>query len=59
MTRRLDYQEQSPELFNGPIALCAPASRSNLERTILHLFDVRASQINGRAFRIDVHPKAH
>lgn len=57
MTQRIDYQKQSPELFNKLAALNMQISRSGLDETICHLVEIRASQINGCAFCVDMHVK--
>lgn len=57
MTQRIDYQKQSPELFNKLVGINMLISRSGLEEAIGDLLDVRASQINGCAFCVDMHVK--
>ncbi len=57
MTQRIDYQQQSPELFNKLAAMNAQVAKSGLDATISHLVDIRASQINGCAFCLDMHTK--
>src|SRR5215472_10366743 len=57
MTQRIDYQQQSPELFNKLAAMNAQVAKSGLDATIGHLVDIRASQINGCAFCLDMHTK--
>lgn len=57
MTQRIDYQQQSPDLFNKLATMSAAVSRSGLDATIGHLVDIRASQINGCAFCLDMHVK--
>jgi AhpD family alkylhydroperoxidase len=58
MTQRLDYAQLSPELFKK-YALVGQAARqgSKVETTIHHLVDIRASQLNGCAFCLDMHVK--
>jgi AhpD family alkylhydroperoxidase len=58
MTQRLDYAQLSPELFKQ-YALVGQAARkgSTVETTIHHLVDIRASQLNGCAFCLDMHVK--
>src|SRR3546814_13645348 len=58
MTQRLDYAQQSPELFKKYAALGAAVRQgSTIETTIHHLIDIRASQLNGCAFCLDMHIK--
>lgn len=58
MTQRLDYAQQSPEIFKKYAALGMAARQAGtVEATIHHLIDIRASQINGCAFCLDMHVK--
>lgn len=57
MTQRIDYQKQSPELFKKFLAFSLALNESAIEPTIRHLVDIRASQINGCAFCVDMHVK--
>lgn len=57
MAQRIDYQKQSPELFNKLVALSMQIGRSGLEETINYLVEIRASQINGCSFCLDMHIK--
>ena len=57
MTQRIDYQKQAPELFRGLIALNALVKQSGIEESICDLVDIRASQINGCGFCLDMHVK--
>ena len=57
MTQRIDYEQQSPELFNKLATMNALVSKSGLDATIGHLVEIRASQINGCAFCLDMHIK--
>lgn len=57
MAQRIDYQKQSPELFNKLVALNMQIGRSSLEETINYLVEIRASQINGCSFCLDMHIK--
>ncbi len=54
MTKRLDYAKASPEGFRAMLGL-ETHCKSSVEATLLHLVKVRASQINGCAFCIDLH----
>ena len=58
VTQRLDYVQQSPELFKKYAAFGqAVRQGSTIDTTIHHLVDVRASQLNGCAFCLDMHVK--
>ena len=58
MTQRLDYAQLSPELFKKYAAFGQAARQgSAVETTIHHLVDIRASQLNGCAFCLDMHVK--
>jgi AhpD family alkylhydroperoxidase len=54
---RLNYNTLSPDPLKGMLSLEAAVRRSGLEPTPLELVKVRASQINGCAFCIDMHTK--
>lgn len=55
MTPRLDFYKADPGTVKAMLALQAYANDSGLERGLLDLVKVRASQINGCAFCIDMH----
>lgn len=57
MTQRIDYQQQAPELFKKLVAISMQAAQGGVEATIGHLVEIRASQINGCAFCVDMHIK--
>jgi AhpD family alkylhydroperoxidase len=57
MTQRIDYQKQSPELFRKFVELSLALKQSAIEESIRDLVDIRASQINGCAFCLDMHVK--
>jgi len=57
MTQRIDYQKQSPELFKKFVEFSLALKHSAIEAPIRHLVDIRASQINGCAFCVDMHVK--
>jgi AhpD family alkylhydroperoxidase len=57
MTQRIDYQKQSPELFKKFVEFSFAIKQSSIESTIRDLVDVRASQLNGCAFCVDMHVK--
>lgn len=57
MTQRIDYQQQSPELFKKLVAISMAIAQGSIEASIGHLVEIRASQINGCAFCVDMHVK--
>lgn len=54
---RLDYAKASPEGVKALRGLEAHVRRSGLEQSLLELVKVRASQLNGCAFCLDMHTK--
>ena len=57
MERRLDYPRLAPEAAKAMYALGSYLAGSGLEHGLLELVKIRASQINGCAFCIDMHTK--
>jgi AhpD family alkylhydroperoxidase len=57
MTQRINYAQLSPELFKSLSAFSMEVKKGSIEQSILDLVDIRASQINGCAFCIDMHSK--
>lgn len=57
MTQRLDYMKQSPELTKKMMELSAVNAKSSIGATIQDLVKIRASQMNGCAFCLDMHVK--
>jgi AhpD family alkylhydroperoxidase len=57
MTQRLNYAQQSPELFKKLSELSMALKDSAIEQNIQDLVHIRASQINGCAFCLDMHVK--
>ena len=57
MTHRLNYIKQSPELFKKLIEFSTLVDNGTIEQTIRDLVAIRASQINGCAFCLDMHIK--
>ena len=57
MKARIDYAKVSPQILRPLIALNAPVETSSLEPALLNLVRMRASQINGCAFCLDMHSK--
>lgn len=57
MQPRIDYFKTSPAAANAVLALERYVKASGLERRLIHLIKLRASQINGCAFCVDMHVK--
>ncbi|MCS0674504.1 carboxymuconolactone decarboxylase family protein [Cytobacillus firmus] len=57
MTQRINYMQHSPEFFNKMMALSNAEKVSSIEEKIIHLVHIRASQMNGCAFCVDMHIK--
>ncbi|MBD8092547.1 carboxymuconolactone decarboxylase family protein [Pseudomonas fluorescens] len=57
MSQRTNYAQQSPELFRKLSDLSFSLKSSAIEQTIHDLIHIRASQINGCAFCLDMHVK--
>ncbi len=57
MSQRIDYQKQSPELLKKFTEFSMALKRSAIEESIQFLVEVRASQMNGCAFCLDMHVK--
>ncbi|GEC31895.1 alkylhydroperoxidase [Sinorhizobium fredii USDA 205] len=57
MTQRLNYAQQSPELFKKLADLSMALKDSVIEQKIHDLVQIRASQINGCGFCLDMHVK--
>jgi AhpD family alkylhydroperoxidase len=57
METRLDYQKAFPEGVQGMRHLEAIVRRSGIEPSLYELVKIRASQINGCAYCIDMHTK--
>jgi len=57
MTQRLNYAQQSPELFRKLSEFSMALKDSAIEQKIQDLVHIRASQINGCAFCLDMHVK--
>jgi len=52
---RLSYRDASPAAYNAMIALETSVRKAGLEPSLLELVKLRASQINGCAFCVDMH----
>ncbi|HSX75696.1 MAG TPA: carboxymuconolactone decarboxylase family protein [Shinella sp.] len=57
MTQRVNYAQQSPELFRKISELSMALKDSVIEQKIRDLVNLRASQMNGCAFCVDMHVK--
>ena len=57
MQPRLNYREIAPDGFKAMAGLEQYLRRSSIEPALLHLVKLRASQINGCAYCIDLHSK--
>ncbi|WP_240702975.1 carboxymuconolactone decarboxylase family protein [Cohnella luojiensis] len=57
MPQRVNFAQQSPELFKKFLAFSNALSKSAIEEKILDLVSIRASQINGCGFCLDMHFK--
>ena len=58
MTQRIAYQKQSSELFRKFVAFSIAFEQSAIEESVRDLVDMRAPQINGCAFCVDMNAKA-
>lgn len=52
---RLNYAKAAPSTLQAMLALAAVVKQSGLELSLRHLVEIRASQINGCAFCLDMH----
>ncbi|MEV5027781.1 carboxymuconolactone decarboxylase family protein [Paenibacillus sp. LPE1-1-1.1] len=57
MTQRINYMQQSPELFKKMVEFSNAEKESAIEEKILDLVHIRASQMNGCGFCLDMHVK--
>jgi AhpD family alkylhydroperoxidase len=57
MTQRINYVQQSPELFKKFLELSNLLKDSTIEESIRDLVSIRASQLNGCGFCLDMHVK--
>ena len=58
MQSRLDYAKVSPGGLKVMLDIETYVAKCGLERSLLHLIKMRASQINGCAYCLDMHSKA-
>ncbi|MBW4028500.1 MAG: carboxymuconolactone decarboxylase family protein [Acidobacteria bacterium] len=57
MSIRVEYMKQSANLFRKYLTFSLGIKEGSIEKSILHLVDLRASQMNGCAFCVDMHVK--
>jgi len=57
MSQRIDYMQQSSELFKAYLAFSTAVRNSPIDTTTKNLVQIRASQMNGCAFCLDMHVK--
>ena len=57
MQARLDFYKASPDAAKAMLALEAAVRKLGLEPTLLELVKLRASQINGCAYCVDLHSR--
>lgn len=57
MQPRMNIAQLTPELYRAVVALDSAVKKSGLDNRVLHLVKLRASQINGCAFCVNLHVK--
>jgi len=57
MAQRINYSQQSPDLFKKFLEFSNQLKNSEIEESIRYLVSIRASQINGCGFCLDMHVK--
>ena len=57
MTRRINYAKAAPGAMHAMLELQRYTQQSGLDHTLLHLVKLRASQINGCGYCLDMHSK--
>lgn len=57
MTQRINYIQQSPELFKKFMEFSTALQNITIEESIRDLVSIRASQLNGCGFCLDMHVK--
>jgi AhpD family alkylhydroperoxidase len=53
----MDFYPKAPELMKAVYGLNNAVNASGLEKSLLHLIKLRASQINGCSFCVDMHSR--
>lgn len=57
MTQRINFSKVPPAVMKAMFGLQAAVEQSGLEHSLLHLVEVRASQINRCGYCLDMHTK--
>ncbi len=57
MQRRLNYVKAAPDVYQGMLALQGVVDKSGLEKPLLELIKIRASQINKCAYCLHMHTR--
>ena len=57
MAERINYMKESPDFSKRLVELSMQEKESSIEESIRHLVHIRASQMNGCAFCLDMHAK--
>lgn len=57
MESRLDFAEASPKVMQAMVALETAVKKLGIEQSLYELVKLRASQINGCAFCVDMHTR--
>lgn len=57
MTQRVKYTEQSPAIFKKFVEFLNAIKEGSIEESIRNLVSIRASQLNGCTFCLDMHVK--
>lgn len=57
MQERLNYMKIAPELIGAVLHLKKAVDRSGLDHRLIHLVNLRASQINGCSYCVDMHTR--
>lgn len=57
MKSRLDYRKAAPDAFKAMLDLELAVHRGSLEKSLIELVKMRASQINGCGYCLDMHSK--
>jgi AhpD family alkylhydroperoxidase len=57
MSQRLDYRKASPAAYQAMLGLQAAVEKSGLEKSLIELLKIRASQINKCAYCLHMHTK--
>lgn len=57
MNERLNHFQAAPNLAKALMDMSGAVSKSSIDETTKHLIDIRASQLNGCAFCLDMHIK--